>query len=184
MRRAPDHELTRRRPEPELGHAPGRTGRGPMNHPSARGRSAASGKGHLIEENWDFPGSASSVREARDRSRAFLEGRVPEDVRDDAVLVLSELATNAVLHTGGDYSVHVEFDVSEVLVSVSDAGGGRVAPDDAAPSAVSGRGLRIVEAVSSSWGCRSEPAGKTVWARLRTPASLDGVLDAPSSARI
>jgi anti-sigma regulatory factor (Ser/Thr protein kinase) len=184
MRRASDDLVRRQRPDALVGPGRRRSDRGPTNPPPVRGGRPDVGKGHVIEDNWDLPGSAPSVRDVRDRSRAFLEGRVPDDVLDDAVLVVSELATNAVLHTDGAYRVHVELNDADVLVAVSDTGGGRVAADRAAPTAVSGRGLQIVEAVSSSWGCRADGAGKTVWARLTVPNSPDWARDATHSARM
>ena len=85
---------------------------------------------------------------------------------DDVQLVVSELATNAVVHAGTPFSVSISSDESVIRIAVSD---GSVAPPvmrDVAPRAVSGRGLRLVAAVSGDWGVERGPAGKTVWAEL------------------
>ncbi len=85
---------------------------------------------------------------------------------DDVQLVVSELATNAVVHAGTPFSVSISSDESVIRIAVSD---GSVVPPvmrDAAPGAVSGRGLRLVAAVSGDWGVEPGPDGKTEWAEL------------------
>jgi anti-sigma regulatory factor (Ser/Thr protein kinase) len=85
---------------------------------------------------------------------------------DDARLVVTELATNAVVHAGSPFSVDVRPGAGGVRVSVHDAS--PVAPTlcDADSLAVSGHGLRLVEAIATDWGIELETGGKTVWAEL------------------
>jgi KaiC/GvpD/RAD55 family RecA-like ATPase len=88
-------------------------------------------------------------------------------VSPDAVqLVVSELATNAVLHAGTPFSVSVSSDGLVMRISVSDWSTQRPVMRDGSPTALSGRGLRLVAAVSSRWGVEKDPDGKTVWAEL------------------
>jgi anti-sigma regulatory factor (Ser/Thr protein kinase) len=91
---------------------------------------------------------------------------------DDAQLVLSELTTNAVLHARSPFSVLVRRGPSGVRISVRDASHTRptLQPDDS--TRPSGRGLRIVAAVSVAWGVDLSAAGKTVWAELSPPAAV------------
>ncbi|MFI0815265.1 ATP-binding protein [Streptomyces sp. NPDC021098] len=87
------------------------------------------------------------------------------------LLVLSELATNAVRHgrvPGRYYEVRIAYDAEKLVgVEVSDPGDGLPVIGDAAPDAERGRGLAIVEGVAEAWGVRERVVGKTVWARVR-----------------
>jgi anti-sigma regulatory factor (Ser/Thr protein kinase) len=90
------------------------------------------------------------------------------ELAPDAVLVVSELVTNAVLHGEGAITIAVELRDDDVRVEVSDVGVGqpRVRPP-ADDEGNGGRGLRIVEAVASDWGVDGSPQGPTtVWAAL------------------
>ena len=90
-------------------------------------------------------------------------GRVADD---DVQLVVSELATNAVIHAGTPFSVSVGCDGSAIRISVQDWSSMLPIMRDGAPAAVSGRGLRLVAAVARDWGVEPGPDGKTVWAEL------------------
>ena len=85
---------------------------------------------------------------------------------DDVQLVVSELTTNAVIHAGTPFSVSISCGDDAIRISVQDWN--RIQPivRDGAPNARSGRGLRLVAAVSSDWGVEPAPDGKTVWAEL------------------
>jgi len=85
---------------------------------------------------------------------------------DDVQLVVSELATNAVIHAGTPFSVSVSSDGSAMRIAVSDSSAIRPVMRDGSPAGLSGRGLRLVAAVSSAWGIDPSPDGKTVWAEL------------------
>jgi anti-sigma regulatory factor (Ser/Thr protein kinase) len=81
-------------------------------------------------------------------------------------LLVSELATNAIRHAGGD-RFSVEFDANgHVLVAVCDANTTEPTPRDAAPTDLGGRGLAIVEGLSDVWGARIHRDGKCVWFQL------------------
>jgi serine phosphatase RsbU (regulator of sigma subunit)/anti-sigma regulatory factor (Ser/Thr protein kinase) len=93
---------------------------------------------------------------------------VDEDVVMTAQLCVSELVTNAVIHTGTRPEMTVELDDECLTVLVVDHGGeGDVAvTGEADPIRVSGRGLTLVDAVSSAWGVQQTPDGTTVWFEL------------------
>ncbi|MFJ9777441.1 ATP-binding protein [Kitasatospora sp. NPDC101157] len=84
---------------------------------------------------------------------------------DSACLILSELVTNALLHGEGRPGVTLELLGGELHITVSDASANplqRPARDDARAS---GRGLEIVEALSTAWGVELIGShGKAVWA--------------------
>jgi anti-sigma regulatory factor (Ser/Thr protein kinase) len=104
-----------------------------------------------------------------------LRGRVPALVLEDALLVVSELVTNGVCHSGecdGAIVVRVELSATMVRLEVEDPGrGGVVAPR--APDVGGGFGLNLVQGLCERWGLERAAAGGTrVWAQLaRAPES-------------
>jgi anti-sigma regulatory factor (Ser/Thr protein kinase) len=112
------------------------------------------------------------------RARMFVRERLerwryPELIRD-AELLVSELVTNAVLHSDARYlSLRVDGDDRSVWVAVGDPSDGLPRRVDAAPTDVSGRGLALVDGLASDWGVDLTPAGKEVWFLLESPAVQD-----------
>jgi len=117
-----------------------------------------------------FPGLPGSVGLAR----RFLASVLGQDspVLDDVLLLVSEVASNAVRHTasgnGGRFEVAVMLAVkNRVRVEVGDQGGAsepRPADSGDGLAVVSGgRGLRIVEALADRWGCDGDELGRVVW---------------------
>ncbi len=93
-------------------------------------------------------------------------GREPQLV-EDATLVCSELATNAVLHARSRFSVTARASEEGVHLSVQDSS---LAPPVLRPPArlaLSGYGLHLVAAVANAWGVEAADGGKAVWAELR-----------------
>lgn len=127
------------------------------------------------------PHGAAGVRTARRRMREeLLASGTPDAVVDDAILILSELLSNAARHArplDGSESVRASWsldDKGELTISVTD-GGGPTRPLPATPSVTArgGRGLAIITALARDWGVRTEPLagpettnGMTVWAVL------------------
>jgi anti-sigma regulatory factor (Ser/Thr protein kinase)/GAF domain-containing protein len=94
---------------------------------------------------------------------------------DDAVLLTSELVTNAVVHAGTPVQVTCRLSGGAVEVVVSDGHPGRLVPEapgcEAVPSErTGGRGLLLPAALASAWGVAYGRASKAVWFRL----ALDG----------
>src|SRR5262249_32795505 len=107
--------------------------------------------------------------DAREWLRAYLAERVPPNLADDAALVLSELATNALRHGLGEVVVRASIDGDgAVQLSVTDSGDDLPAMQPVDPTRVGGLGLRIVDQLSAEWGVAPFPGGKTVWATLRS----------------
>jgi anti-sigma regulatory factor (Ser/Thr protein kinase) len=87
-------------------------------------------------------------------------------VADDAQLVLTELATNAVLHARSSFSVDVQAEDACLRIAVRDASTTRPLAREASTTAPSGRGLQLIAAVSDDWGVDVTASGKLVWAVL------------------
>ncbi|MFE1023305.1 SpoIIE family protein phosphatase [Streptomyces sp. NPDC058818] len=97
--------------------------------------------------------------------------QLTEHLAADALVVVSELVTNAVVHAGTDVEVgcHLE-ETGTLVVEATDHHPSR-APrngDHETPHEIPeyGRGLRLVAALSEAWGITYRPGTKTVWARL------------------
>jgi anti-sigma regulatory factor (Ser/Thr protein kinase) len=82
------------------------------------------------------------------------------------VLMVSELATNAVRHAQTDFTVAITYTDSMVEVSVSDRGGGTPLKRDPTHSEPTGRGLLIVDAFSDEWGITRSGKTTAIWFRL------------------
>lgn len=97
-----------------------------------------------------------------------------EQAVGDAVLVMSELVSNAILHAyplpGERLKVAWDVDDGWLEVAVSD-GGSATMPQVGHPTAASvgGRGLSIVAHICQTWGVRADDVGLTVWAILPAP---------------
>ena len=106
--------------------------------------------------------------DARHAVESFLAAESAE-LAQSATLLVSELVTNALMHGGPPVVASLDVDSRRHLrIAVSD--GGHVVPRmrrDA--DETGGFGLRIVESLSSSWGCAISHAGKTMWCELLLP---------------
>ncbi|MGZ4735577.1 MAG: ATP-binding protein [Acidimicrobiia bacterium] len=111
-----------------------------------------------------FPPQRASVAAARQFvTDAVIRGGVT-GVLDEARLLVSELATNAVVHAGTDFSVSVHVSAGRLYVEVRDGDpGDLVASPEPEGPVPGGHGLRIVGSVARSWGTRVEDHGKVVW---------------------
>jgi anti-sigma regulatory factor (Ser/Thr protein kinase) len=114
-----------------------------------------------------FPPFARSAREARQLVARTLVGDLPDLFRETALVLTSELVTNAVRHGVGPVAVRVAWEDGEVRVEVDDHSPALPVARDVDGDALSGRGLQLVEALSSEWGVRPDGTGKTVWFTLR-----------------
>ncbi|MEW1908345.1 ATP-binding protein [Kitasatospora sp. NPDC085895] len=137
-------------------------------------------------EFW-LPRRRDSVREARRRLRDLMAVCEPWDARTaghftgDGALVLSELATNAVVHArcrGGRVQFRLRYGRPGLLLEVSDPDGGcgpGEVPRIAEEFPEGGRGLEIVGALAAAWGWLPQAAGggagKTVWALIAPPGA-------------
>jgi anti-sigma regulatory factor (Ser/Thr protein kinase) len=116
-----------------------------------------------------FTADARSVGAARRYARDSLRHHPPAHV-DAVELMVSELATNSIKHAHSGFEVTINDLRGEIRVEVRDAGRGQPVLRSPTPVEPSGRGLRIVEALSRAWGTVDSPNGKTVWFTLPSKA--------------
>jgi anti-sigma regulatory factor (Ser/Thr protein kinase) len=112
----------------------------------------------------------AAAAEARRRVRAAIASwQVPVD-QDAALLLTSELVTNAVRHEAGQGAQAVMLVIScsrgRLRVDVHDTSRSLPAVADVPADAETGRGLLLVETLSDEWGFYRTPAGKAVYFTL------------------
>jgi len=114
-----------------------------------------------------FPADRRSVAAARRFVRATLSGsgHAPEAV-EDAVLMVSELASNVVEHARTEYEIVVAVDEDRARIEVADGSAILPALREAAHDSERGRGLYLLETLAKRWGVESRPSGKAIWFEL------------------
>lgn len=134
-----------------------------------------------------LPYAPASVAMARQRLCADLKAEgVLEPAANDAIVVLSELVSNALRHArplpGGRVEVTWTWRNDIVQIAVRD-GGGATEPRRARPtlSSLGGRGLGIVEALALRWGVHHTDGMTTVWATLPAPRAGAVTVRPPST---
>ncbi|WP_053055583.1 ATP-binding protein [Streptomyces malaysiense] len=129
------------------------------------------------DASFDLPARPSSVGAARRAAGDLLTvWGVPEGVRDDVVLVVSELVTNALVHAGGTrIGCRLRRTAERIRVEVADettGDAGSVLLVSRRPGAEDqhGRGLLLVESLSLGWGVTlpADRPARVVWAELRS----------------
>lgn len=113
------------------------------------------------------PGSPA---QARRLTRARLSGwSVCEDTCDTAVLVVSELVTNAIVHTASSHIVcelHDGDDLVRIAVRDEGCAPGEPRPSPQRPDEEHGRGLLLIDGLCRAWGAQEHGPGLLVWADL------------------
>jgi anti-sigma regulatory factor (Ser/Thr protein kinase) len=120
------------------------------------------------EQSREFASGLRAPRNARRFVIETLEQWGRRELVDDAALVVTELATNSVVHARSDFAVVLSLAGGRVRIAVSDAS--PVTPilrDTASTTGTSGRGLLLIAALAHRWGTQVLGDGKTVWVELR-----------------
>lgn len=121
----------------------------------------------------DLTGRSPELVAVRDWVNEVLTG-LGHDDRDDCVLVVNELVSNAFDHAGGPRHVRLRWSSVPcvVRVEVDDASPDAPVLDPSRPNGSRGRGLIIVERLSKDWGSDARMEGKTVWAEISCSAAM------------
>lgn len=115
-----------------------------------------------------LPANLTAPALARGEVRCWLAGRGQGALLDRALLIVSELVTNAVRYARPPYRLSLRSCTRGVAVGVQDGtGAGPRAGRDDDPDAESGRGMLLVHAFADETGTRATREGKVVWAVLR-----------------
>ncbi|MFJ3714672.1 SpoIIE family protein phosphatase [Streptomyces sp. NPDC090057] len=124
-----------------------------------------------LRESWTVWRVPEAVRHARRFTRRTLRTwGVSPDTLDAALLVVSELVTNALVHTGGPVRLDLSLVNHRLRLAVADTSPrSPVQPTSIGWEATGGRGILLVEAVSAAWGTVPVSGGKQVWADLVPP---------------
>jgi signal transduction histidine kinase/DNA-binding response OmpR family regulator len=114
-----------------------------------------------------------AVAGVRHRAADVLAGwGVGPDVREEALLLLSELTTNALLHGRPPVEVRLSRDRRHLTLEVHDSAPTLPRRSHPSPDDEHGRGLLLVSLIAQRWGTRPTPAGKAVWCVLDLPQEL------------
>jgi anti-sigma regulatory factor (Ser/Thr protein kinase) len=106
------------------------------------------------------------------RSRLAVSGiEVDEPLAEVLILLVSELVTNAVVHTGRPAVLRLslpdaEVESATVRLEVADRSGRAPVPRCVDGEATGGRGLALVDGLADRWGWSPEGAGKSIWCEL------------------
>lgn len=124
----------------------------------------------------------AEVGRARRWARSRLAGSGigdDEPLAETLILLISELVTNAVVHTGCPAVLRMLFGEPGVRVEVADASGRAPARRQAAGDDTGGRGLELVDGLADRWGWQPEGAGKRIWCEVdrAEKAEADRVAD-------
>ena len=111
----------------------------------------------------ELPPEPTSPRRARHFALTTLTGAGHEELADVAILLVTELVTNAVLHAGTPVEVAVDDDGGRVRFEVSDGSPAVPTPRRHSIDAATGRGLRLVASLSTDWGTEATATGKRIW---------------------
>ncbi|WP_369147764.1 ATP-binding protein [Streptomyces sp. R44] len=121
------------------------------------------------------------VRECRDLARQALTdwfgaaGDPGQTAADDALLLVSEVVTNALTHGGVPYEMRLDRSEGRLWVEVSDTSTARPRPHGRHhASHPSGHGLYLLGRLAASWGCVPRAGGKAVWFEVEVPGRARG----------
>ena len=117
----------------------------------------------------DLPPEPRSATRAREVTREHLAGTCPKDAVEIAALLVTELVTNAVLHARTAIMVGIEASPGHVMLRVTDGSEAQPVRRNYATDASTGRGIKLVEALASSWGVERSASGKAVWCQIDFP---------------
>lgn len=144
----------------------------PLAGASVTGGSAAGdpmGRVHWADVTRTFAGRREDTRAARGFVLGMLGPWRGEQLAADTALVVTELATNAVVHAGSAFSVSLTLSGGAIRISVGDTLPLGPRGADQELTAAPGHGLGVVAAMATRWGVETVPGGKAVWAELPLP---------------
>ncbi|MDQ0809285.1 anti-sigma regulatory factor (Ser/Thr protein kinase)/PAS domain-containing protein [Streptomyces sp. B3I7] len=126
-----------------------------------------------LRESWSVWRVPEAVRHARRYTRRVLRTWGLTEEADTALLVVSELVTNALVHTDGPVRLDLTLVNHRLRIAVADSSPRTpIKPTGLGWEATGGRGILLVEAMSAAWGSVPASGGKQVWAELTPDPEL------------
>ncbi|GGZ12689.1 ATP-binding SpoIIE family protein phosphatase [Streptomyces poonensis] len=158
----------------ERGAGDGRDGSGPLRPPVRRTALTVA------------QAEPERIAGARRQLRELLHDWRSEDQVDSAVLLVSEMLTNVLVHTDADALLVAEVAgasgepaARRMRIEVTDASDDLPHRRRPGELASSGRGLMLMELLADAWGVDPRGEGKSIWFELREPATADGTTASP-----
>ncbi len=146
----------------------------------------------MLQVQLEVGADPAEVGRARRWARSRLVGSGigdDEPVAETLILLISELVTNAVVHTGCPAVLRMLFgpgaaEAGTVRVEVADTSAAPPRPRHADGEDTNGRGLELVDGLADRWGWQPEGAGKRIWCEVdrRAPEAASGAYAPASSA--
>lgn len=138
----------------------------------------------MLQVQLEVGADPAEVGRARRWARSRLAGSGigdDEPLAETLILLISELVTNAVVHTGCPAVLRMLFGGPGVRVEVADASDREPARRRAAGDDTGGRGLELVDGLADRWGWQREGAGKRIWCEIdrARESGADRAEDAP-----
>ncbi|MFF9410153.1 SpoIIE family protein phosphatase [Streptomyces anandii] len=121
-----------------------------------------------LRESWTVWRVPEAVRHARRFARRTLRSwGVGDDDIDAALLIVSELVTNGLVHTDGQVRLDITLVNHRLRLAVADSSPRTpIKPTSIGWEATGGRGILLVEAMSAAWGSLPVSGGKQVWSEM------------------
>jgi DNA-binding NarL/FixJ family response regulator len=118
----------------------------------------------------ELPKALTSAALARRFVTATLTDWSLQPLIDPALLVASELAANAVTHADSAFRIQLSLTQRTLRIDVIDFGQGTPEPQPPSTTQEHGRGLLLIDALTTAWGIEEGPgSGKLVWAEITLP---------------
>jgi len=112
--------------------------------------------------SYALPECLHSPALAREITRERLIG-LPDEMVETVMILVSEITTNVVIHARSMMTLRIDVNEPRVKVWVEDCSTACPQPRPVEDDDEGGRGLWLVDALASSWGCEKTSAGKQVW---------------------
>jgi anti-sigma regulatory factor (Ser/Thr protein kinase) len=118
------------------------------------------------EAVFPIPADSAAIGRARRFAAAFLQEQGMAELTETVVLLVSELVTNAILHSGSKAELRLVLTDAGLRAECRDTSSATPFVKQYSETATTGRGMVIVDALAKSWGAETDEAGKVVWFTL------------------
>lgn len=138
-----------------------------------------------FEAQLHVPPVSTGIGEARRFTRDQLKEWGLDSIADNAILMISELVTNAILHGGDGAVLTLLANDLKVRAEIRDSSPSLPVVRKYSETATTGRGMVIVDALASDWGTYAVDGGKVVWFELTTGVVIvDGASNHQGTRRL